>query len=215
MTQINACREGKVIVFGASGHAKVVIDIVEKISRSNVVCLIDDDPALKGETIYGYKVIGGKNEIALQDCNEIIVAIGDNQARSDIAHWLEKNGFILSEAAVHPSAQLARGVNIGAGSVVMAGTVVNSDTMIGKNAIVNTGATIDHDCVIGKTVHIAPGATICGGVSIGDFTLIGAGAVILPNVKLGENVIVGAGATVIANVADNTSVVGTPAEVIS
>lgn len=215
MTQINTHQAGNIIVFGASGHAKVVIDIIEKMDVSNVIYLADDNPALKGKSIYGYTVIGGKDEVASQNCDGIIVAIGDNKAREHIARWLEMNSFILTGAAVHPSAQLARGVDIGLGSVVMAGGVVNSDTMIGKNTIVNTGATIDHDCVIGKAVHIAPGATICGGVSIGDVTLIGAGAIILPNVKLGKNVIVGAGSTVIGNVADNTSVVGTPAEVIS
>ena len=208
-------QQADVIVIGASGHAKVVIDLIEKQGQFLVTGLIDDNPALNGQDIYGYKVLGNKEKLQSQYVKQCVVAIGDNQVRDDIAQWLAKNDCALAKAVIHPSAQLARGVLIGDGSVVMAGSVVNSDTVIANNSIINTGATIDHDCTIGNAVHIAPGATICGGVSVGDLTLIGAGAVICPNVKIGKNVIVGAGATVLRNIAENVSVVGTPAKVIS
>lgn len=204
----------EIIVIGASGHAKVVIDVLEKQGAYNAISLIDDNPELKGLDIYGYKVLGGKTDISSRNGNLCLVAIGDNRIRYEVSSWLELNGFSLSEAVVHPSAQLARGSSIGSGSVVMAGSVVNSDSSVGKNTVINTGATIDHDCLIGNSVHVAPGATICGGVSVGDLTLIGAGATIHPNVKIGKNVTVGAGATVLNDVEDNVSVVGTPAKVI-
>lgn len=204
-----------VIVIGASGHAKVVIDLIEKQDQFLVAGLVDDNPALNGQDIYGYKVLGSKEKLQSHHVKLCIVAIGDNRVRDDIAQGLVKLGIALAKAVIHPSAQLARGVSIGDGSVVMAGSVVNSDTAIANNSIINTGATIDHDCTIGNAVHIAPGSTICGGVSVGDLTLIGAGAVIHPNVKIGKNVIIGAGATVLNDVDDNVSVVGSPAKVIS
>ncbi|OUR64411.1 serine acetyltransferase [Methylophaga sp. 42_25_T18] len=204
-----------IIVLGASGHAKVVIDLIEKQGQFLIAGLIDDNPALSGQDICNYKVLGNTEELKFQNVKQCVVAIGDNRVRNDVEHWLTMNGFSLAKAIIHPSVQLAQGVSIGDGSVAMAGSVVNSDTVIANNTIINTGATIDHDCTIGNAVHIAPGSTICGGVSVGDLTLIGAGAVICPNVKIGKNVIVGAGATVLQNVADNVSVVGTPAKVIS
>lgn len=203
-----------VIVFGASGHAKVVIDALENQGVYEVACLIDDNPAIKGQNIYGYQVSGGKADLSVEDCRESLVAIGENRIRHEIANWIEQKGFTLAMAVIHPSCQLARGVSIGDGTVAMAGSVVNSDSVIGKNSIINTGATIDHDCCVGNSVHVAPGATICGGVLVGDLTLIGAGATIHPNVKIGKNVTVGAGATVLKDVEDNVSVVGTPAKVI-
>lgn len=216
MTQKNdKYSEGEVIIFGASGHAKVVIDILEKQELYTVKYLIDSNPSLKGKDLYGYKIIGDESEISSDDKIPVLVAIGDNQVRAKVTNWLEANNFILANAAIHPSSQLARGVSIGTGSVAMAGSVVNSDTIIGKNTIINTGATIDHDCIIGETVHVAPGSVVCGGVSVGDLTLIGAGAVIHPNITIGKNVIVGAGATVLKDIEDGSSVVGTPAEVIA
>ncbi len=203
-----------VIVFGASGHAKVVIDVLENQGRYEVACLIDDNPSIKGQNIYGYRVTGGKAGLTAKGCGDCLIAIGDNRVRQEIAAWVELKGFKLARAVVHPSCQLARGVTIGDGSVAMAGSVVNSDSVIGKNTIINTGATVDHDCRIGDSVHVAPGVTICGGVLVGDLTLIGAGATIHPNVKIGKNVTVGAGATVLNDVEDNVSVVGTPAKVI-
>lgn len=205
----------RVVIFGASGHAKVVIDVLEKQARARVEFLADDDPALHGQVFYGYRIVCGRNELQAR-CSgtsdlRCIVTIGDNLARAEVASWLKAHGLSLARAAVHPSAQLARGVSVAAGSVLMAGGVVNSDVVIGHNVIVNTGATIDHDCVIGDAVHVAPGATLCGSVSVGDFTLVGAGAVVHPNVRIGRNVIVGAGATVLENVPDGATVVGTPA----
>lgn len=208
---------GGIMVFGASGHAKVVIDIAEK-AGVHVLGLYDDDAALHGKQVYGYTVNGGKEALLtsrdrfMEHC--FVVAIGSNAARSKIAAWLIANGYTLSEALVHPSALLARGVLIGKGSVVMAAAVINSDTRVGQNAIVNTGAIIDHDCVIGDGVHVAPGVTICGGVSVGDRTMIGAGAVIHPNLHIGEGVIVGAGATALKDVENGMTVVGSPARPI-
>ena len=144
-----------IIVLGASGHAKVVIDLIEKQEQFQIIGLIDDDPTLNGQEIYGYKVLGDKEELENQSCKQCVIAIGDNQVRNDLEYWLEINGFVLVKSISHPSSQLARGVSIGNGSVVMAGSVVNSDTNIARNTIINTGATIDHDCNIGNDVVIS------------------------------------------------------------
>lgn len=199
-------------VFGASGHAKVVIDIIEKQGQYQIAFLVDDNPNLKGAHVYGYRVIGGREKLS-DTMLPAIVAIGDNVARMKVAEWLEGRGFALS-IAVHPSAQIARGAVIGAGTVVMASAVVNSDTVIGNNVIVNTCAVIDHDCMIGDGVHVAPGCHLCGNVRIGHGSLIGVGTNVIPGVTIGEGVIVGAGATVISDVQDGAKIVGSPAKPI-
>ncbi len=207
----------KIIIFGASGHAKVVIDVVEKQGAARIEFLADDNVELHGQEFYGYRVMGGRRELqARLSCAgmECLIAIGNNRIRAELTSWIEAHGFRLATPSIHPSAQLARGTTIAAGSVLMAGTVLNADTAIGRNVIVNTGATIDHDCRIDDNVHIAPGATLCGNIAVGSGSFVGAGAVIHPNITLGSNVVVGAGATVLRDVPDGKTVVGTPARIL-
>jgi sugar O-acyltransferase (sialic acid O-acetyltransferase NeuD family) len=205
----------KIFIFGASGHAKVVIDIIERQGCCDIVFLVDDDPALKETEFFGYRVIGGKQALleARDRVGGGVVAIGSNRARSAVAGWLEENGFRLV-TAIHPSAQIGRGAIIDAGTVVMAGAVVNADVHIGKNVIVNSRASIDHDCRIGDTVHIAPGSTLCGTVTVGSGTFVCAGVTIIPNLTIGSNVIIGAGSTVKKHVPDGMTVAGSPAKVM-
>jgi sugar O-acyltransferase (sialic acid O-acetyltransferase NeuD family) len=205
----------KIFVYGASGHAKVVIDIIERECRYDIAFLVDDDLSLKDRVFFGHRVIGGKMELlsAREQIVGGIVAIGHNRARMVIADWLIENNFSLV-IAVHPSAQIGRGVHIGAGSVVMAGVNINSAATIGEYTIINTSASVDHDCWIGKGVHIAPGATLCGSVGVGDCSFVCAGATIIPNMNLGRNVIVGAGSTVITCLENDVTAVGCPARVV-
>lgn len=205
----------KIFVFGASGHAKVVIDIIERQGLYDIAFLVDDDAALKGSMFFDYRVVGGKEEL-LASRDEIcggIVAIGCNRARGAVAAWLADNRFTMV-SAVHPSAQLGRRVSVAAGTVIMAGAVINSDSSVGRNVIVNTRASIDHDCSLGNGVHVAPGATLCGAVSVGNGSFVCAGATIIPNLTIGQGVIVGAGSTVICDVADCELVAGSPARFI-
>jgi len=203
----------ELVLAGASGHAKAVIDVIEREGKYRIAFLLDDNSALHGSTFFGYPVTGSIESLGTRkegDRPLVLVSIGSNTARTRIAAWLRGQGFELGRA-IHPHAQIGRGASIGAGTVVMAGVVVNSDTTVGENVIVNTGATVDHDCSVGDGAHLAPGVHMCGGVHVGAGSFIGAGAVIIPGVRIGVNAVVGAGSTVVEDVPDNAKVVGSPA----
>jgi sugar O-acyltransferase (sialic acid O-acetyltransferase NeuD family) len=209
--------KAKLLVFGAGGHAKVVIDIIEQQGGYEIAGLLDDDAGRKGSRFFGYDVFGTRAELpALHSTGlrHAIVAIGDNAGRAGIAALLAQQGWQFA-SAIHPRASIGRGAEIGAGSVVMAGCVVNADARLGAHAIVNTGATIDHDCRIGDFVHVAPGCHLCGGVSVGQGSFLGAGTTATPGVKIGSRVTVGAGSTVIRDVADDARVTGAPARALN
>jgi sugar O-acyltransferase (sialic acid O-acetyltransferase NeuD family) len=203
----------KLVVFGAGGHAKVVIDIIEQQETYEIAGLLDDDPKHGGKRFFGYPVLGTRADlpalISTQLCHAI-VTIGDNASRAAVAAHLSQLGWRFA-SAIHPGASIGRGVTIGPGSVVMAGCVINADARLGAQVIVNTGATVDHDCVIEDAVHVAPGCHLCGGVSVGSGSLLGAGSTVTPGVHIGGNAIVSAGSTVIRDVADETKVSGSPA----
>jgi sugar O-acyltransferase (sialic acid O-acetyltransferase NeuD family) len=203
----------RIFIFGASGHAKVVLDIVERQRSGVVVEVFDDNPEKAGQMLLGYRVAGGRNELLKRGAKAglVIVAIGGNPARRSVAKWLGSQGFAFA-SAVHPAAQVAREVRIATGSVVMAGTAINPDTDIGMHCIVNTGASVDHDCTLGDGVHVAPGARLCGGVSVGEGAFIGAGAVVVPGRRIGGDAIIAAGAVVLKDVPERAVVAGNPAK---
>lgn len=201
-----------VFVFGASGHAKVVIDILEQMNGINIAFVVDDTERTHGQTICGHSVIGGRDAL-LGRRGEVqhggIVAIGDNGVRARIAEWLADNG-ILAASALHPGAVIARSAEIGNGTAVMGGTVINAESRVGSHVIINTGATIDHDCTIGDCVHIAPGCNLCGGVSVGRGTTLGVGTKVIPGIRIGSNAVIGAGSTVLHDVPDGARMAGSP-----
>lgn len=201
----------RVFVFGASGHAKVVLDILAR-AGAGAVQVFDDDPERAGQVLLGHTVAGGREALLAQGAASglAIVAIGANAPRRAVAQWLSSRGFGFA-SAVHPAAAVGAQVRVGAGSVVMAGAVVNPDTSVGMHCIVNTCASIDHDCRVGDGVHVAPGARLCGGVTVGEDAFIGAGAIVVPGRQIGSGAIIGAGAIVLQDIPDRALVAGNPA----
>ena len=194
------------ILFGASGHAKVIIDILEKMGIE-VEFLVDANPDLIELQSYTIKHESGYSVCA---DDEIIVSVGSNKTRKKITETLNTHfGW-----AIHPSVILGDDVSIGQGTVMMAGAIVNSSCSIGNHCIINTSASIDHDCVIGDYVHISPNATLCGTIAVGEGTHIGAGATIIPNLKIGKWTTIGAGTVIIEDVPDYAVVVGNPGKII-
>lgn len=201
------------IVFGAGGHAKVVLDALLRDGRE-VVGLVDDDPAAPGRRVLGLPVLGTRAVLPHDHPDAAIVpAIGVNRARAALMDWLAAEGLPIA-SAIHPRAVVGAGVELGDGTFLAAGAIVNPDTRLGAGTIVNTGASVDHDCVIGRAAHIAPGARLCGGVSVGEETLIGTGAIVIPGVRIGARALIGAGSVVIRDVPDDARIAGNPARAI-
>jgi sugar O-acyltransferase (sialic acid O-acetyltransferase NeuD family) len=201
----------KIFVFGASGHAKVVIDAIEREASREIAWVCDDAIDKHGKQLMGYAIVGGRDALQARrhETAAGVVAIGDNGIRMKIAAWLAGSGCPLA-AVVHPAAAIGRDVEIGDGTVVMAGCVINTGTRVGRNVIVNTGATIDHDCEIADGVHVGPGSHLCGHVALGAGTLVGAGTTIVPSVRVGASCVIGAGSTVLGDVPDRARVGGSP-----
>lgn len=209
-------KKTKVVVFGAGGHAKVVLDVLECLKRYVVVGLLDSSVEFHGTTRWGYKVLGGRDQFAAlkrRGVSRLIVALGDNRQRQAVFEDAVKAGF-EPITVVHPSALLGSGVKIGPGTLLVAGAVVNVDAVIGDNVIINTAATVDHDCRIGSHAHLSPGVHLAGNVTVGELSHIGIGAVVLPNCTIGRGCVVGAGAVVLENVPDGVVVAGNPARPI-
>lgn len=189
-------------LYGASGHALVIIDILRD-ENINLKGLIDDNPNIK--TLDGIEVSQYSENLS-----PIIISIGDNHTRKKISERLNTAYF----SAIHRSAIISKSVIIGQGSVIAHGAIIQAKSIIGEHCIINTGASIDHECKIGNYCHVSPKATLCGNVDVGEGAWIGAGSTIIQGVKIGKWSIVGAGSVVTKDIPDNTLVAGCPAKII-
>ena len=199
------CGTDKVMLIGAGGHAKVILDCIENEAKYKIFEVIDD--VIEGDFLNQIKV---KKRNKNQDYKTLntIIAIGNPKHRKNIAEQLKSN-FIMT---IHPSAVVSKYAKIGKGSQVLATSVINADATIGNHCIINSGAIVEHDCVLEDYVHVAPNATLGGGVKVGESSHIGIGATIIQNISIGKNVIIGAGAVVTHNIPDNCTAVGIPAK---
>ncbi|MDO4469092.1 MAG: acetyltransferase [Bacillota bacterium] len=191
----------KLVIIGASGHGKVVADIAEKNGYEEIVFLDDNEELAE---CAGYPVVGKVSNAPLMEGDKII-AIGNGRIRENI----QKN--VKTVSLIHPNAVISRRVQIGSGTVIMAGAVINSDVVIGEGCIINTCASVDHDCKLGDFSHISVGAHVAGTCEVGDRTWIGAGAVVNNNVKICEDCMIGSGAVVVKNINDKGTYIGVPA----
>jgi len=188
-------------LYGASGHAKVILEIIESMGLT-VQSIFDDNHALtelKGHPI-SHQWHGEE---------PIIISIGNNAIRKKIAEQLHcKFG-----TAVHSHAICSDSAHIAEGTVVMHGAIIQPDVTIGRHCIINTGASVDHECVLGNYVHISPHATLCGNVHVGEGAWIGAGATVIPGVSIGKWSVIGAGSVVLHDVPDHVVAYGNPCKI--
>ncbi len=200
--------KSKLAIIGAGGHGKVCADVAYLMNQWQEIIFLDNSKM--GETILGFEVIDSSENW----CNYIqeydfFIAIGDNKTREKVQLDLKSKNVSIA-TLIHPSAIIARDVEIADGSLIAAGVVVNPSTKIGKGAILNTACTIDHDGKIGDFVHISPGAHLAGTVSVGNISWLGIGSIVKNNVTICEDVIVGAGGVVVKDINESGTYVGVP-----
>ena len=189
-------------LFGASGHGKVIKDIIEA-NGQEVEAFIDDNPEIS--ELSGKPVLHGETRLS-----PMVVSIGVNATRKKVVEKLD----CTFGTAIHPSAVLSPSAYIEEGTVVMPGVLINVDSTIGKHCIINTGVSIDHECIIEDYVHISPHATLCGNVSVGEGTWVGAGTTIIQGVKVGRWCVIGAGSIVTKDIPDGWLAVGNRCKLI-
>lgn len=200
----------EVIIIGASGHGKVIADIIQ-LNGNIVKGFLDDNEKIQGKSIVGFPVLGKTEDyVKYPDC-EFVIAIGDADIRKRLADSLD----VKWHTAVHPKATVSKlDTSIGEGTVVMANAVVNPSAKIGRHCIINTGAVVEHDNVLGDFVHISPNTTLAGAVTVGEMTHIGAGSAVKQVISITSDCIIGAGTVVIKDITQSGTYVGVPARKI-
>lgn len=196
-----------IAIIGAGGHCKVIIDLIESLKNYKIIGIYDDH---KQNNFCGYNILGKITDINI-NIENYIIAIGNEKIRFKIYEQFKNLNWCT---LIHPSAIISKNVIIDIGTVICAGSILQTQVKIGKHCIINTGCSIDHETIIGDFTNICPKATICGQVYIGNLCFIGANSVIIQNIKIGNNNIIGAGSVIIRNISNDLKIVGNPGKCI-
>lgn len=178
------------VLVGAGGHAKVLVETI-RAHGGAVSCYVD---ARDADWLDARRKASDAE--AQPADGPIVLGIGGMtlkalDRRLDLYLSYRRRGF-SAQPLVHNAAWISASASIGAGTVVLAGAVVQPAVRIGEAAIVNTGAIVEHDSVIGDGTHVAPGAIVLGNCRVGRCCMIGAGAVLLPDTEVPDNTLVAA-----------------------
>lgn len=199
-----------IVVLGASGHAKVCVEVLRAQRRYEPrACLDPSGPP----SVLGVPRLGGDEHLAslrAEGVAHAFVAVGANAARERLCLQLKEQGFSLP-AAIDPSARISPTAKVDEGVLIMPNCVINADSRIGAFAIVNTAVVVEHDCDVGQAAHLGPGTVLTGHVTVGARAFLGARCVARPGVKIGEDVQFGAGSVIVDDHLEVGLYVGAPA----
>ncbi|NGM20450.1 hypothetical protein G3576_10530 [Roseomonas stagni] len=202
--------EHQIIVIGAGGHARPVVETL-LLTGHRIAGLVDDDTSRA--PVLGHAIIGGLDQLPRLRAAGIdgaAIAIGHNATRLALGDRLRGLGYTLPILA-HPTAVISPHASIAEGAQILARAVVGPEARIGRLCLINTGAIIDHECTVDEGAHIAPGAILCGQVRIGARSLVGAGSTTIAGRHIGPDATIAAGAAVTTDVAAGARVGGVPA----
>lgn len=197
-----------ILVYGAGGHGRVVLEVV-RASGASVDGFLDDRVS-PGEQVLGLPVLGASAWLVGQPPRTLALGIGDNRRREELVKTLETQGHRVG-TFVHPRAWVSPSAQLGEGTLVMPNVVVNAEARVGRGVILNTGCVVEHECVIGDFAHISPNAAIGGRASVGARSHVGIGATLLNLAEVGQDCVIGGGAVVLKRIDAGVTAIGVPA----
>ncbi|MFA5339654.1 MAG: acetyltransferase [Candidatus Omnitrophota bacterium] len=204
----------KILLIGAGGHCKVVLDLLLSTKEYGVAGIIDIKGRL-GDRILDVPVSGSDLDLprffkkGVRYCFITVGSVGDTRLRVKLYNLAKKSGFTFPNL-ISPHALVSSYALLGEGNFIGPRVTINAGSQIGDNCILNTGAIVEHDCNIGDFVHLSPGSVLSGGVSIGSHSHIGTGSIVIQNVKIGERTVIGAGSVVTGDIRKGMVAYGNP-----
>lgn len=183
----------KILLLGAGKHAESCIDVIESTKKYKIIGLIGKKYEI-GKLVCGYKVIlEDKNIPSLRNKNiDVVVSLGQIKSATKRKKFYNilKNNRINIPSIVSPQAYVSKFSKIKNGTMVMHGTIINSNVSIGVNCIINSNVLIEHGVKIGDNCHISTSATINGGVTIEDEVFVGSGSIAREEIKIKKKSVV-------------------------
>lgn len=218
MTASPTARENRIVIIGAGGHGRGILEILRAASQQAdlpcpVLGFLDDRDELQAGTCGGLPILGrmGHARQWADDGVRFLVGVGDPIVRRRVVRTLDGLRFAT---AVHPSATLYGEVTVGEGAVIAAGVVVAAATSLGAHALLNLNATVGHDCHLDAFATVAPGSNLGGFVRLGEAAFVGLNATVVPGRVIGREARLGPGSVLLEDLGDRRVAFGLPARVV-
>jgi sugar O-acyltransferase (sialic acid O-acetyltransferase NeuD family) len=197
----------KIVILGNGGHAKSLVDIIEREKRYEIAGYVVNEnnsemPDVKYPRLGGDAQLEQIFQSGITNAAVGVGYMGNSGLREKLWEQLKQIGFSLP-VICDPSAVLAGNVKIGEGSFIGKGSIVNANASVGKMCIINTGAIVEHGCEVGDFSHISVGSVLCGDVKVGAASFVGANATVIQGISIGRGCIIGAGTTIRKNLKEN------------
>ena len=202
----------KLIVLGDGGHARAVVDVALATGEFEIKAVVGLDAVNeKNWSKHGITWVHDSNLDDLAESETFaIVGLGqirDPEPRVRAYARLADLGVVMA-TLISPHAYVSKSADIGRGSVIMHGAVVNAHARIGENTIINSMALVEHDAFVGSHTHISTGSIVNGESRVGEKTFIGSGALLKQGISIGSNCFIPMGSCVAADVSDGEQVSG-------
>lgn len=202
-----------IIIYGAGGLGRGVIDLINSINESSgvkwrLLGFIDDRD--KGK-VNGYDVLGNAEYLInySEDIN-VVLAFGNPSFKKILYEDLKQNGNILFPNLIHPNVEVSYYNKLGKGNIISSGVALSTNIQINNFNLIHYNCSIGHDVSIGSFNSVFPLTAISGFAEIGDGVEIGTNAAVIPSKKIGSEARIGAGSVVINDVPDRKTIVGVP-----
>lgn len=199
----------QILILGSGGHAASLADALERENKYEISGYIVNEQM--DSCSIDYPVIGTDGDLVhlyqsgIKNAAIGVGYLGKSDLREKLYGRLKEIGFCLPVIR-DPSAIVSGHAEIGEGTFIGKGAIINAGAGIGKMCIINTGAVIEHDCIVDDFSHISVGCVLCGNVLAGEASFVGANATVIQGIKIGNRCIIGAGVTVRKDVEDNCTV---------
>ncbi|HKQ13583.1 MAG TPA: acetyltransferase [Steroidobacteraceae bacterium] len=187
------------LLIGGGGHCRAAIDVIELQGQFVIKGIVQ--PSADGTApVLGYPILGDDEDLPalLADTRQALITVGQIKTPAIRQRLFERLSSLhaIMPCIASPRAHVSRHAEVGHGTLIMHGAVVNARARLGVNGIVNSLSLVEHDAVVGDHCHISTGARVNGGVTIEDGCFIGSGAVLREGVRIGANSVIGAGCIV-------------------
>lgn len=202
-----------VVIIAAGGLGREAAAVIARRPDWDLVGFLDDDPAQVDGVVAGKPVLGSIADVRQHPDVSLLVCAGKGQSRRAIVARLREVGVTEDRFAtlIAPDVYVPASCFVGAGSILLSGTVLTSDISVGAHVVTMPGVVLTHDNQVHDFATLCARVTLGGSVTVGEAAYLGMGALVRERVTVADEAVLGMGAVLLSDLPQRETWVGVPA----